>query len=271
MKSIYIVLLVLAVLIFTGWFGFKIQPKPFPNHAERTPALQTIPLPVGLPLPVERFYKVVYGDNIPVIETVVLKGRAVMSPFGVNMPARFVMIHNAGRDYRHYFEATWFGLPVMKVNESYVDGKSYFELPVATYKNDPNINQGANLAVWAEAAWFPSLWITDPRARWQAVDENTALLYVPFGEEEENFVVRFNPNTYLVDSMEAMRYRDAGAGARKILWLTRNVEGKNIEGSKLSATGSVTWTDKGIPWATFMLEDVVYNVDVSEYILRKGQ
>jgi hypothetical protein len=120
---------------------------------------------------VERFYKTVYDDEIPVIETVVLKGRAQMAPFGMMMPARFVIIHNVGRDYRHYFELTWFGLPLMKVNESYVKGKSYFELPVATYENDPNINQGANLTLWAEAAWFPSLWVTDPRARWGAVGD----------------------------------------------------------------------------------------------------
>jgi hypothetical protein len=270
MKILYITLIIFAVLIFIGWLGFKIQPAPFPNHAERTPALKTIPLPKDLPAPVERFYKTVYDDEIPVIETVVLKGRAQMAPFGMMMPARFVIIHNVGRDYRHYFELTWFGLPLMKVNESYVNSKSYFELPVATYENDPNINQGANLALWAEAAWFPSLWVTDPRARWEAVDENTALLYVPFGDVEENFVVRFNPDTYLVDSLEAMRYRDAGAGAKKILWITRNVEGKRIEGTKLGAVGSATWFDTGLPWAVFTLEDVVYNVDASEYILRKG-
>lgn len=271
MKIVTIVLLVMAALIFIGWLGFQIQPKPFPNHAERTPSLKTMPLPKDLPAPVERFYRTVYGDEVPIVETVVLKGRAQMAPFGMMMPARFVIIHNAGWDYRHYFELTWFGLPLMKVNESYVDGKSYFELPVATYVDDPNINQGANLALWAEAAWFPALWVTDPRARWENVDENTALLFVPFGDVEENFVVRFNPDTYLVDSMEAMRYRDTGAGAKKILWITRNVEGKQIAGTKLGAMGSATWLDTGVPWAVFTLEDVVYNVDVSEYIRARGK
>jgi hypothetical protein len=44
----------------------------------------------------------------------------------------------------------------MKVNEHYLDGKSLFELPFATHDNDASTNQGANLAVWAEAAFgFP--------------------------------------------------------------------------------------------------------------------
>ena len=74
------------------------------------PAPRTVPLPAGLPAPVERFYRTVYGEDVPVIETVVITGRATMRPmFNIPLPARFVFIHNTGRDYRHYFEATFFG------------------------------------------------------------------------------------------------------------------------------------------------------------------
>jgi membrane protease YdiL (CAAX protease family) len=41
-------------------------------------------------------------------------------------------------------------------------------------------------------------------------------------------------------------------------------------GTKLSAAGSATWLDQGKPWAVFTAEDVVYNVDVSQYIRQKG-
>jgi hypothetical protein len=50
----------------------------------------------------------------------------------------------------------------------------------------------------------------------------------------------------------------------------QNVDGKTIEGTKLSAIGSATWLDQGKPWAVFTLEEVKYNVDVSKYILQKG-
>jgi hypothetical protein len=272
MKTLFIIICVLVALFFFVWLGFQIKPKSFSPYAEKTPELQTAPLPAGLPVPVERFYKTVYGDTVPVIDTVVIKGRATISPFGMKMPARFVFVHNAGRDYRHYIEATWFGLPIMKVNESYVDGSSHFEVPVVgTIDNDPSTSQGANLAVWAEAAWFPSIWVTDSRVRWEPIDDYSALLFVPFGDKEENFVMRFNPETGLLDSMEAMRFRDSGDQAKKILWITRSVAGKNIEETKLSAVGSATWLDQGIPWAVFTLEEVKYNVDVSEYIRQKGK
>ena len=108
------------------------------------------------------------------------------------------------------------------------------------------------------------------RVRWAPVDNHTALLFVPFGDMEENFVVRFNPQTDLIDTMEAMRFRDAGPQAKKILWITQCIEGKNIEGTKISTIGSATWLNQGKRWAVFTLEEVDYNVDVCKYIRQRG-
>jgi hypothetical protein len=151
MRVILIITSILVILILLIWLGLQIKPASFSPYPEQTPLLKTVSLPDGLPAPVEQFYRVAYGDNIPVVETVVMKGRAVISPFGVNLPARFLFVQNAGKDYRHYIEATIYGLPFMGVNESYVDGYSHFELPFGTFENDPSITQGAVLGLWAEA------------------------------------------------------------------------------------------------------------------------
>lgn len=262
------VLLTVGVL---GWLGCKIQPQSFPTYPENTPHLNTVPLPTGLPAPVERFYRTVYGEEVPLIETVVIQGRGTMKPFkNIPVPARFVFFHNAGKDYRHYFEATWFGIPLLKVNEGYIDGVSFFESPMGSYDDDSNANQGANLALWAEANWFPALWVTDHRVRWEPVDEHSALLYVPYEEGEENFLVRFNPQTDLIDLMEVMRYRDTGEGKSKILWIVRNEPSQPVAGTNLSSIGSVMWLDQGKPWAYFNLEELMFNVDVSTYIHQRG-
>jgi hypothetical protein len=271
MKFFITIIVVVVGLFLLGWLGLQVKPKPFPAYPEQPLEMDTIPLPEGLPSPVERFYRIVYGENIPVIQTVVINGRADISPFGVKLPARFIFVHNAGKDYRHYIEATWFGLPIMKVNEGFIDQRSFFESPMGNIYNDASTNQAANLAVWAEAIWFPSIWVMDERVRWEPVDEMTALLYVPFGEGEENFVVRFDPESGLLDTMEAMRYRDAGPKAEKILWITKAFQGKAFGDIYLSTAGSATWFDQGKPWAVFTLEEVKYNVDVSEYIRQKGQ
>jgi hypothetical protein len=224
-----------------------------------------IPLPAGLPVPVERFYRTVYGTHVPIIETVVLTGRGVIRPFmNIPIPARFMMTQNAGKDYRHYFEATFFGKPFLKVNEGYLDGQSFFESPMGTYYDDPNTNQGANLAVWAEGAWFSSIWITDPRVQWAPVDENTALLYVPFEEGQETFIMRFNPQSGLLDMMEAMRYRNP-ADKHKILWITTSTKTK-----KGSNVALIMWLDDGRPWAALTLDNISFNVDISQYIQQRG-
>lgn len=265
MKTLLISAILLAALLLILWLGLQVKPRSFAMPQLTQGETKTISLPEGLPAPVERFYRKVYGNQAPVIDTVVLTGRGRMRPFGVWLPARFVMVHNTGQDYRHYFEATFFGVPFLKVNEGYLDGKSFFESPMGTYHDDPNTNQGANLALWAEGAWFPSLWITDPRVRWQAVDDHTAILFVPFEDTEENFIVRFNPQTGLVDLMESMRYRSPG-DTSKVLWLTNEVPAA----SGKPAASYATWLDAGKPWASFTVEEIAFNLDVSEYIRQRG-
>jgi hypothetical protein len=264
MKPVAVILWVAAVLILII-LGFQVKPKPFVLPPLTQGEQKMMQLPTGLPAPVERFYKMTYKDQVPLIDTVVIAGRGRMRPFGIWLPARFIMVHNTGRDYRHYFEATFFAIPILKVNEGYIDGKSFFESPMGSYADDPNSNQGANLALWAEGAWFPALWITDPRARWQAVDDHTAILFVPFGDTEENFVVRFNPQTGLVDLMESMRYKNPG-DTSKVLWLTNEVPAANGK----PAVSYATWLDAGKPWAEFTLEQIEFNWDVSNYIRARG-
>jgi len=261
---------ILIAIGLLGWLGLQIQPQSFPAYPDKSPQLKTVPLPSGLPAPVERFYRTVYGDDIPAIESVVIQGRGIMKPFmNIPIPARFVFVHKVGKDYRHYFEATLFGIPLLKVNEGYIDGASFFISPMSSYYDDVNSNQGANLALWAEAIWFPSLWVMDPRTRWEPVDENTALLYVPYEEGEETILVRFNPQTSLIDMMEAMRYREIGEDKEKILWIVRTETEPLIEDTNISSVGSVMWLDQGKPWAYFAVEEISLNTDVSTYILKR--
>ena len=207
MKILIGVVIVVVILIAVGWLGLRIKPKAFAPYPQQTPQLQTIPLPEGLPAPVERYYRQLYGDEIPVITSAVVSGRATLKPFGFALPARFRFIHEAGQGYRHYIEATWFGIPIMKVNEWYLEGNGRLELPFGVAEG-PKTNQGANLGLWAESANLPAIWLTDERVHWEAVDDETALLFVPFGEEEQQFVVRFDPQNGRLRVMEAMRYRD---------------------------------------------------------------
>lgn len=268
MKIFAILLIIFAALLILGWLGTKIQPRPFPAFTAPPMEPKLVPLPEGLPAPVERFFRSVYGEQIPVIESAVISGRATLRINGITLPGRFRFTHIAGQGYRHYIEATFFGLPIMKVNEHYLDGKSRLDLPFGVFEG-PQVDQGANLGLWSESMWLPAIFLTDPRLRWEPVDADTVILAVPFGEVAQRFVVRFDPETGLLQLMEAMRYRDA-EGGRKILWLTETREWLPLNGEPFPAVGAVTWLDQCLPWAVFTVDEVVYTADVHDYIRATG-
>jgi hypothetical protein len=218
---------------------------------------------------VERFYRQAYGDQVPVIRTAVISGRGTMRPVaGITFPARFRFTHEAGRNYRHYFETTVFGVPVMKVDEYYVNGKGRMELPWGA-EDGEKIDQGANLSLWAETlGMLPAVLLTDERVRWEGIDDATALLVVPFGAAEERFVVRFDPDTGRPWLMESMRYKSA-TGV-KTLWLNESSGWAPLGGYTLPTIASATWADDGKPWLVFTVEDVAYNVDVDTSPTAKG-
>lgn len=241
----------LAALAGLAWVGLRVKPAPFPPVGEYPVPEETISMPAGLPAPVERFYRAAYGERIPVIDTAVITGRGTMRLFGLTFPARFRFTHDAGRSYRHYFELTFFGLPVMKANEHYVDGKERMELPMGVQENNPKLDQGGNLGMWAEILrWLPASLLTTAGVRWEPVDANTALLVVPFRAEEERFVVRFEPSSGEVSHWEVMRYKN-GAG-EKTLW---------VNGA---------WVEDGGPWAVFDSDEIAYNVEVDTSVDAKG-
>lgn len=252
--------------------GLAVRPRPFPDFPQPSgPITEHVTLPDGLPAPVLRWLRSVYGERVPVVRSVVVTGRARINPFGAWMPARFRFTHDAGRGYRHYIEATWFGQPVLRVNERYLDGRSLIEIPVIGTDRGPRVDQAANIGMWAElAASAPSVLVTDPRVSWRPIDGSTAELVVPLGEaSRDSLVVRFDPASGAMRSLEALRFRSSREDA-KVLWVAASAPGPTLGEHRLPAVGTATWGDMGRPWARFTTEDLRLNVDVAEYLRARG-
>lgn len=262
----------LGVAVVTGWVGLRVEPAPLPE-ADVGPGVEadelpTVALPEGLPAPVARFYTALYGDRVPVVDSAVVSGRGEMRIAGITFPARFRFSHVTGQDYRHYIELTAFGRRVTAVNEWFVDGHARLELPVGVSEG-PAVDQGANLALWAEAVWMPSVWVTDPAVRWEPVDDTSARLVVPFGDEKEVLTVRFDPDTGMLVSMESLRFK-GDRDSDKTPWLNDASDWGAADGHIVPLRTAITWGDEDSPWAVLRTEDVRYNADLDTYVGADG-
>jgi hypothetical protein len=258
----------LVGLGLVGGVGLRITPAPLPRPRLTAAAPATVPLPADLPPPVERFYRELYGDEVPVIDSAIISGRGTMRVTGLTLPVRWRFIHQTGQHYRHHIEATFFGRPVLTVHETYLDGSARLELPFGV-SDGANVDQAANLGLWAESIWMPSVWITDRRVHWGPVDDHTASLHVPFGATEETFIARFDPGTGLPRTLESLRFKGA-APANKTLWINLVHAWGRIDGWLLPTETALTWLDDGTPWARLTTEEVLYNADVREYVRQRG-
>jgi hypothetical protein len=251
-----------VAVVGVGWLGLQVPPAPFPPYPAPGTRLEQVPLREDLPPPVARYYRTAFGGlSVPLVETAVLTGRGTLRFGPVAVPARFRFTHEAGRNYRHYFEVTWFGLPVMDVNESYLDGHGRMEFPLGIAVEGPKTSAAANLGMWAEALSFPSLYVTDPRVRWEPIDADSARMVVPSAEGQDAFTVDFDPTTGLIKRMRTMRYRDEGEAAAKLPWTAEELGDHR---------GAARWGDQPYPWLVFTTEEVVLNAHVAGYIRARG-
>lgn len=261
---------ILMILVTIGFVGFQVMPNSFPPHREKTPYLQTVELPSNLPEPVYRHFAATLGNQIPEIESAVVTGRARFRISGLWMPVRFKAYYTPGKDFYRYMEITWFGIPLLKGRDSYIneEGSLRIEGVLSISERGDRINQGQNLAMWAEAVFMPSVFVTDPRVRWEAVNDTTARLVVPFGGCVDNLLVEFDPQTGLMTQMSAQRYRDKEE--MKTPWRVEFQKWDTLHSAKVPVQSALTWEDEGGPWAFFTIESVEYNVDVSEEIATAG-
>lgn len=251
-----------------AWIGLHVAPRPLPEAPVEPGATATTALPTELPPPVRRFYTELYGDRVPVVDTAVISGRGDLRISGITFPARWRFSHVTGEDYRHYIELTAFGRRLTAVNEWFLDGHARLELPFGVSQG-PNVDQGANLALWAEAVWTPSVWVTDPAVRWEPIDDTSAHLVVPFEDAEETLTVRFDPDTGLLAAMESMRFKGE-TDDQRTPWTNQVLEWGDVDGHPAPTLTAITWGDEDSPWARLRTEAMTFNADLRQYVEAEG-
>jgi hypothetical protein len=61
---------------------------------------------------------------------------------------------------------------------------------------------------------LPSIWFTDGRVEWVAIDDTTARLVIPDAVEEEQCTTTFDADTGLIKDLNTLRYGESDDPAR---------------------------------------------------------
>jgi hypothetical protein len=154
----------------------------------------------------------------------------------------------------------WFGLPLLRGVDDYVDGHGRMRIGRSTVAG-PEIDQGENLFLWAELVLVPSVLATRPGVRWEPIDRDSARLRVPFGDGEDELTFRFDRDTGLVGHCEAMRYRSPGGP--KVGWHICYEQWRSFPAGTYPTRITVRWADQLRPWFELDVDGVALNVPVS--------
>jgi len=274
MRMLVRILAVVASLIVLalvgGWLGLQVKASSFPAITP-TSSPSIIPLPASLPEPVLRFARAVFGDTLPDVQSAVVLGRASLAPTGMPMPTRFRFYYDAGRSsHYHDIQVTWFTLPFLRIHERNLEGHTMLDLSILGHVEDaPQTNRAAIQGYWSEVlAWVPAIALTDVRVRWEVVDKTTARLYLPGLDDQEALTVSFDADTGLMTTVETMRYQDESRPERW-RWFNRILEWGVVDGLHVPVRSQTQWNDD-TPWATWEVEQVIFNVDVSTRLAQFG-
>jgi len=60
---------VVMICVVICWIGLRIPPKPFPRYSGGSQEMNVVDHRVDLPAPVDRFFRQIYAEKIPVIQT----------------------------------------------------------------------------------------------------------------------------------------------------------------------------------------------------------
>jgi hypothetical protein len=262
-RVLSVVALGFAAFIGVAFLGLRVPAPSFTPLSSSPAPLTYSPIPAELPPPVQRFLQAVYGDQVPQFETAIIIGRGTLAPMaGVAMPARFQFYYDRARGHYHEIETTWFGLPVMRVDERYLDEHAILQIPVVgRVENDAHTDHASRQGFWAELmTWIPATML-DPRLQWQPLDNTSARVFLPGADAVEAFTLHFDSQTGLLRTVDTERYRDQGESSL-LAWHNAALEWGDLAGTPTMVRSSTRWEDDP-PWATWEIKQVTLNAPVA--------
>lgn len=237
--------------------GFKVRPRPVPPVGF-TVDRGSVRLPADLPPLLARHLDPDGDGQVPRMDTMALWARPWMrvgrSPW---LPLRMRTLHRVGRDFASDISLTWYGLTVVDVVDAYVGGHGIAG-PARRPEVGAEIDQGANLFLWCEAALIPSAFAVGSELRAIGEGAATVRLDVPLGDGRDTAWLHFDGDR--PSRFSALRHK--GLGGAKVWWHVDMRDWQPVDGIMLPGHIEVTWQDEGRPWFRLAMDGFAANIDV---------
>jgi hypothetical protein len=220
-----------------------------------------------LPDPVERWLAAV-DSTVEPTATAVIEGRARFRREGKGLwlPIEAVMWHELGRNHVADLRVGFGPLTFIRGMDGYVDGRGFSRIG-HTLDVGPEIDQSAALFMWAEAILFPPAWRGRDDVTWSALDDATADVSLPLGQEQLSARVTFDPESGFPATFSAARYK--GVGSRPVEWLVAFRDWRaTSDDLMLPSLATVSWSDEPGPWFRMWIDRANPDADVSDALAR---
>jgi len=212
---------------------------------------------VGLPAPVQRFFRAALADGAPLVAALSLEHRGTFN-LATEGPNRWISFASTQRVTTRRPGFVWDarmslapGLTV-RVHDAYVAGEGILHPAVlglfsltdlrGSSPESGGVAHGELMRFVAEAAWYPTALLPSQGARWTAVDEHSAQVAFTDGAVGVSLLMRFDPSTGLIDSVRAeARGRIVGTDVVLTPWEGRWWDYAEHGGMKVPMSGEVAW------------------------------
>lgn len=245
------------------WVGFQTLAPELAPPAEPGRSSSWRELPRELPPPVLRFLRRVFdGDRVPEMRSAEIWGRARFRLGPLWAPMRFRAVYLPGEAFVRTMDISWFARPVMRGRDLFVDGRGELAARgwVSQHLEGPELDRAQHLTLWAESVWAPSAWALDPRVEWRPVDATSARLIVPWGDEEDELLARFDAQSGLLVRLSGLRHR--GDDPKRRRWRVDLRDWQRYGEALLPAVAVTRWEDQLSPYGIFNLKGAIFNHDV---------
>ncbi len=179
------------------------------------------------------------------------------------LPVSYRTSHRLGHDFSAEVAATWFGRPVVRGMDAYVDGRGV-QRARDSVTVGPGLDSDGVSFLWSEAVLIPATWVL-PGVKWTQFDDRTLTFDVSGGDVASPVTATIGcdaesglPNSFEVPWRSKNTEGTVGAG-----WRVSYQDWRPVDEQWAPALVEVQWLDEDRPWLRMRMEPPVLDADVA--------